>query len=403
MSPVRGGETPPSVRRLPIDMAYVQDVLIHLLRTPSPTGRTDEVVQYVGELLMDLGMDLTVTRRGVLNATLPGRRTRPDRAIAVHADTIGCMVTRLKDNGRLEVTQLGTHSARFAEGAHVTIFTDSDRIHTGTVLPLKSSGHQYGDEVDTQGVGWPLVEVRVDEPVDDAAGLAALGLQVGDFVALDANPTVTSAGYVKSRHLDDKAGIAAALGAFKSLLDARVTPLVSAHLLVTIAEEVGHGATHGLDTDVAEMVAVDNAVVAPGQQSREDCVNIAMLDSTGPFDYHFSRRLLALCEEHGVPSRRDTFRFYRSDAASAVEAGLEMRTALVGFGIDSSHGHERTRLDGIEHVAELLSLYLQTDLTFPDWDTTERGPLEEFPSRSVQPTPLEDRRRATDRDDGAGA
>ena len=401
MSPVRGGEAPPVVRRLPIDMDYVQEVLVHLLRTPSPTGRTDEVVQYVGELLLDMGLDLSVTRRGLLNATLHGRRTRPDRAIAVHADTIGCMVTRLKDNGRLEVTQLGTHSARFAEGAHVTIFTDGDRTHTGTVLPLKSSGHQYGDEVDTQGVGWPLVEVRVDEPVADALGLQSLGIQVGDFVALDANPTITSAGYVKSRHLDDKAGIAAALGAFKSLLDAKVTPLVSAHLLVTIAEEVGHGATHGLDTDVAEMIAVDNAVVAPGQQSREECANIAMLDSTGPFDYHFSRRLIALCDEHGVPHRRDTFRYYRSDAASAVEAGLEMRTALVGFGVDSSHGHERTHLDGVQHVAELLSLYLQTDLTFPDWDTTERGPLVEFPSRSVQPTPLEDRRRATDRQDDA--
>jgi peptidase M42 family hydrolase len=384
-----GGTSQAVVQKLPIDMEYVQDVLIHLLRTPSPTGRTDEVVQYIGELLMDLGMDLTVTRRGLLNATLPGRRTRPDRAIVVHADTIGCMVTRLKDNGRLEVTQLGTHSARFAEGAHVTIFTDADKTYTGTVLPLKSSGHQYGDEVDTQGVGWPLVEVRVDEPADDMVSLMALGIQVGDFVALDS-------GYVKSRHLDDKAGIAAALGAFKSLIDARIAPLVSAHLLVTIAEEVGHGATHGLDTDVSEMIAVDNAVVAPGQQSREECANIAMLDSTGPFDYHFSRRLIALCEEHGVPHRRDTFRYYRSDAASAVEAGLEMRTALVGFGVDSSHGHERTHLDGIKHVAELLSLYLQTDLTFPHWDATERGPLEEFPSRSVQPTPLEDRRRAND-------
>ena len=192
MSPVRGGESPPDVRRLPIDMDYVQDVLIHLLRTPSPTGRTDEVVQYVGELLLDLGMDLTVTRRGLLNATLSGLCSRPDRAVVVHADTIGCMVTRLKDNGRLEVTQLGTHSARFAEGAHVTIFTDRPQgVYTGTVLPLKGSGHQYGDEVDTQGVGWPLVEVRVDEPVADATGLAALGLQVGDFVALDANPTVT--------------------------------------------------------------------------------------------------------------------------------------------------------------------------------------------------------------------
>ena len=392
------------VQRLPVDMAYVQEVLVDLLRTPSPTGRTDAVVQYVGERVLDLGLDLQVTRRGLLNATLAGRRSRPDRAVAVHADTIGCMVERVKENGRLQVTQLGTHSARFAEGAHVLIYTD-DRTagtpgptYTGTVLPLKASGHNYGDEVDTQGVGWPLVEVRIDEPVETAAATEALGIRVGDFVALDANPVITAHGYVKSRHLDDKAGIAAALGAFKAVRDARITPLVSAHLLVTIAEEVGHGATHGLDTDVAEMVAVDNAVVAPLQQSREDSANIAMLDSTGPFDYHFSRRLLAMAAEHGVPHTRDTFRHYRSDAASAVEAGLEIRTALVGFGVDSSHGHERTHLTGIEAVSQLLALYLQTDLTFPEWDVDERGELAGFPSRSVQPTEFEERRdrRASD-------
>lgn len=377
-------------RLLDIDMDYVQSVLLHLLRIPSPTGRTDEVVQYVGERIRELGMDLAVTRRGLLNATLPGLRSRPDRAVVVHADTIGCMVTRLKDNGRLEVTQLGTHSARFAEGAHVMLFTDTPGLcYSGTILPLKSSGHQYGDEVDTQGVGWPIVEVRVDEPVHDEAGLRALDIEVGNFVAIDASPQITANGFIKSRHLDDKAGIAAVLGAFKALIDHEVVPLVGAHLLVTIAEEVGHGATHGLDTDVAEMVAVDNAVVAPGQQSREDRVNIALLDSSGPFDYHFSRKLLGLCQDHGIPHTRDTFRHYRSDAASAVEAGLEMRTALVGFGVDSSHGHERTHLDSLRGVAQLLTVYLQTDLTFPEWDRDERGPLEGFPSRSVQPTPLE--------------
>ena len=149
----------------------------------SVSHQEQEIADAVEEALAALP-HLTVTRRGLLNATLPGQRTRPDRAIAVHADTIGCMVTRLKDNGRLEVTQLGTHSARFAEGAHVTIFTDDERVHTGTVLPLKSSGHQYGDEVDTQGVGWPLVEVRVDEPVSDAAGLSALPEPIGVTVAV---------------------------------------------------------------------------------------------------------------------------------------------------------------------------------------------------------------------------
>lgn len=83
-----------------------------------------------------------------------------------------------------------------------------ERTDTGTVLPLKASGHRWGEEVDIQPVGWEHVEVRVDEPVDDAAGLVALGIQVGDFVAFDAEPVVTPSGYLKSRHLDDKAGVA---------------------------------------------------------------------------------------------------------------------------------------------------------------------------------------------------
>src|SRR5690606_6927920 len=97
-----------------------------------------------------------------------------------------------------------------AEGARVLVLTDDpDTNHTGTVLPLLASGHAFGSQVDEQGVGWDHVEVRVDEDVRATADLAALGIQVGDFVAFDADPVVTTSGYVKSRHLDGKAGVAA--------------------------------------------------------------------------------------------------------------------------------------------------------------------------------------------------
>jgi len=387
--------TPPHPRsattpvRLPIDADYLRDVMLELLRIPSPSGRTDWVMQRVGHLLAETGVTLDLTRRGVLRATVPGKREDVNRAVVVHADTIGTMVKRLKDNGRLEVVQVGTHSARFAEGAHVTILTDDpDRTYTGTVLPLKSSGHAYGDEVDTAAIGWDQVEVRVDAPVYDVTGVMALGIKVGDFVALDAAPQITPLGYVKSRHLDDKAGLAACLAAFKALVESGITPPVTARLLVTIGEEVGHGATHGFDTGTAEIVAVDNGVVAPGQQSTEEAVSVGMMDSTGPHDYHLTRRLLGLADEFGVPAVRDVYRVYRSDAAPAVESGVEARTALLGFGLDSSHGHERTHLDGLLNLAELLALYLQTDLTFADWDSQETGALDDFPTAD-QPTPVE--------------
>lgn len=368
-------------------MDYVQVVLQELLDIPSPTGRTDHVMQYVGERLDALGLPFVVTRRGAIMATLDGARNDgADRAVVVHTDTIGCMVKRLKENGRLEVKPVGTHSARFSEGAHVRVFTDDlESVITGQILPLKASGHRYNDAVDVQGVGWELVEVRVDEPISDIDGLRALGIDVGDFVALLSNPHLTPGGYLKARHLDDKAGVAAVLGAFKAVLDAGVPIPVSAHLLFTCTEEVGHGASHGLDPDVAEIVSIDAAVVAPGQQSREDAATIAMGDGVGPFDYHLTRKLASLATEYGVDAVRDVFDHYRSDVAAAVEAGAHARVALLGFGVDATHGHERTHLVGLEHLAQLVSLYLQSDLVFPEWDAEPEGELADFPSLAVQP------------------
>ena len=381
-----------TARMVPIDMEYLSEVLLRLLATPSPSGRTDEVMQFVGDRLTDLDVPFTMTRRGAIVANLTGADPGgPDRALVVHADTIGCMVKQVKESGRLALAPIGTHSARFSEGARVTIFVDDldQQFFTGTVLPLKASGHRYGDEVDSQGVGWDQVEVRVDERVASPGDVARLGIQVGDFVALDAQPEITASGYVRSRHLDDKGGIAAALAACKALKHSEVELPVDAHLLITIAEEVGMGATHGIDPDVAELVSIDTAVVAPGQTSSEHTVNIVMQDASGPFDYHLARRLATLASEHGIEYRRDLYTHYRSDAASALEAGAETRAAVIGFGIDASHGHERTHLDGIRHTAELAAVYLQTELIFPYWDAERRGELGDFPSRSVQPAPTQ--------------
>jgi peptidase M42 family hydrolase len=374
-----------SPKLLPIDMDYVQDVLLRLLATPSPSGRTDEVMHLIGAELEAMGVPFQLTRRGALVADLAGEQESPDRAVVVHSDTIGCMVKSIKDNGRLQIRPVGTFSARFAEGARCLILTDDpDRGYTGTVLPLLASGHTFGDEIDVQKTAWEQVEVRIDEFTSSRAETEALGIRVGDFVHLLPESHITQSGFVNSRHLDDKAGVAAALGAVKAIVDHQLLLPVSAHLLVTIAEEIGLGASHGLHADVAEMISVDNAVVAPGQESKETGVTIAMADSVGPHDYHLTRRLIALCEELGIPYQRDVYNYYRSDNASALEAGAEMRTAQIGFGVDASHGYERTHLDGIRNVAELITAWLQVPLTFQAWDAERLGPLEDFPHQEEQ-------------------
>lgn len=367
------------MRRLTIDCDYLLEILQRLLRIASPSGYTDHIVHVVCEELGKLGIPVELTRRGAIRANLEGRRSTPDRAVVAHLDTIGAMVRGLKDNGRLALAPVGTWSSRFAEGARVTIFTDRGQ-HRGTILPLKASGHTYGDEVDEQPISWDHIEVRVDERVANAEDLRAMGFAVGDFVAVDAQPELTGNGFIVSRHLDDKAGVASLLAAAKALLGDGIELPVDCHLLFTIFEEVGSGASGILHQDAAEMVSIDNSTTAGDQNSTETQVSVAMMDSSGPFDYHLSHKLLEIGRQHEIPLRRDVFRYYRTDAASAVEAGNDIRTALLCFGVDGSHGWERTHIDGLRDLATMLVLYMQSEPTF-ERDRDELGPIEGFPDQ----------------------
>ncbi len=365
------------MKRLQIDTDYLIDTLFALLAIPSPSGYTDRVVHHMGEELQRLGVKFELTRRGAMRARLAGKKRLPARAVVSHLDTLGAMVKNLKPNGRLEVVPIGHWSSRFAEGARVTIFTDNHGSKRGTILPLKASGHTFNEEIDTQPVAWDNVEVRTDDFCTTADELAALGYAIGDFIAVDPQPEFND-GFINSRHLDDKAGVAATLAAIKAVIDSEASIPVDCYFLFTISEEVGTGASAILHGDVAEMVAVDNATPAPGQNSRERGVTIGMGDSSGPFDYHLTHKMLKLCHDFGVEHQRDVFRYYRCDAASAVEAGNDLRFALVAFGADCSHGYERTHIDALSAMAELLALYIQSPPTFQR-DRLELGPIEGFP------------------------
>lgn len=372
-----GAATDAAIRKLPIDTEYLLQTLWALLQIPSPSGYTDNVVRWVCEELGRLGIDFELSRRGAVRATLHGERRKAMRAVVSHVDTLGAMVKSLKPNGRLEIVPIGHWSSRFAEGGRVTLFTDSEGSRRGTVLPLKASGHTFNEEIDRQPVSWENVEVRTDDFCTSGEQLAALGYHIGDFVAFDTQPELNG-GFINARHLDNKAGVAAMLAAAKAIRAHGVRLPVDCHFIFTISEEVGTGASAILHGDVAEMVAVDNATPAPGQNSRERGVTIAMADSTGPFDYHLTRTLLGLCAQHEVEHQRDVFKYYRCDAASAIEAGNDMRVALVCFGADASHGYERTHIDALRSLAELLTLYVQSELAVAR-DRMVLGPLKGFP------------------------
>ncbi|WP_447590552.1 osmoprotectant NAGGN system M42 family peptidase [Aquipseudomonas campi] len=352
-----------SVRLPDPDLPYLQQVLLEMLAIPSPTGFTDTIVRYVAERLEEMGIPFELTRRGTIRATLLGRQKSPDRAVSAHLDTIGAMVREIKDNGRLGLAAVGCWSSRFAEGSRVSLFTDNGVLR-GSVLPLMASGHAFNTEIDRMPISWDHVELRLDAYSSTRAECEGIGVRVGDFVAFDPLPEFSESGHISARHLDDKAGVAALLAALKCITEAKLVPPIDCHPLFTITEEIGSGSAGALPWDVSEFVGIDIAPVAPGQQSTEHCVSVALQDSGGPYDYHLSRHLLKLAEQEDVPVRRDLFRYYHSDAQSAITAGHDTRAALLAFGCDATHGYERTHIDSLVALTRLLGAYMMSPPVF---------------------------------------
>jgi peptidase M42 family hydrolase len=370
------------------DLVYLQKTLLEMLAIPSPTGFTDTIVRYVAERLTELDIPFELTRRGTIRATLKGRRYSPDRAVATHLDTIGAIVREVHANGRLGLAPVGTWSSRFAEGSRVSVFTDQGVLR-GSVLPLMASGHAFNTEIDRMPVSWEHVELRLDARAFDREETCALGVHIGDFVAFDPLPEFTESGHISARHLDDKAGVAALLAALKAVKESRQEPPIDCHPLFTITEETGSGAAAALPWDVSEFVGIDIAPVAPGQQSQEHAVTVALQDSGGPYDYHLSRHLLRLADQHEIPVRRDLFRYYHSDAQSAVTAGHDIRTALIAFGCDATHGYERTHLDSLQALSRLLCAYLLSPPVFASDAHPSKSSLERFNHQLEHDTQME--------------
>lgn len=350
-----------SLQALPIDEDYLHRCLQEMLAIPSPTGFTDEIVRYICRRLDTLGLAYTLGRRGTITVSLPGRSSTRARAIANHLDTIGAAVTAIKPSGRLALKAVGSWSSRFAEGGRVTIFSGAGS-YRGQVLPLLASGHAFNEQIDQLPVGWSQVEVRINQPVQCADDTLALGIGPGDFVAFDTDLEWDASGYITARHLDNKAGAAANLAALKALLDHGVTPAVDLQVMFTVTEEVGTGAGASLDARVAEFVGIDIGPVAPGQNARETGVTLCAQDTSGPFDLELTRHLRRLCRDYCIGYQTDVFRYYYSDANSAIIAGHDVRHALVTFGTDATHGYERTHRDSLTSVAGLLVLYAQSPL-----------------------------------------
>ena len=187
------------------NLEFIGEQLKKLTAIPSPSSYTEKAAEYLMETLKEMGYEPELSNKGNVLVTIGGEGN--PLVLASHIDTLGAMVRSIKDNGRLRPTTLGGHQWRTADGENCT-------VHTGVVLNTEPSAHVADEKVEQTEEN---MEILLDENVENKEDIDALGIQVGDIIAMDPRTVITESGYIKSRFLDDKLSAAILLGLAKAV------------------------------------------------------------------------------------------------------------------------------------------------------------------------------------------
>lgn len=336
---------------------YILDITKKLLAYPSPTGFTKQAAEFVKAELEAMGYEPKLTTKGAVLVNLGGEAQEDAVLLAAHIDTLGAMVTQIKGNGRLQLTNIGGMNPNNAEAENCRVYTRDGRSYEATFQLANASTHVNGEYNNTKR-SYDSMEAVLDELVYTKEDVEALGIMAGDFVCFDPRTVITEKGFIKSRFLDDKFSSGILLGYAKYLKEAQIIPKRGVYLMFTTYEEVGHGGAACVPKGVTEMISVDMGCVGDGLGCDETKVSICAKDSVGPYDYDVTTALITKAKEKNLDFAVDVYPYYGSDVDVALKAGYDIKHGLIGPGVYASHGYERSHRKGAENTFELIRAYL---------------------------------------------
>lgn len=333
-----------------------------LVALPSPTGYTKEIMDYIVEETKSFGYEPVYTNKGAVMVSVKGKDDTTHRVLTAHLDTLGAIVRAIKPSGRLKIDLVGGFTYNSIEGENCIIHvTKNGREIEGTILMHQTSVHVYADAASAKR-DQTNIEVRIDEKVTNEKETRDLGIEVGDFISFDTRATVTKSGFIKSRHLDDKVSAAILLNQLKKIKEKNIELPYTTHFYFSNNEEIGYGANSSIPAETVEYIAVDMGAMGDDQQTDEYSVSICVKDGSVPYNYELRNKLVNLCNENKIEYKLDIYPRYSSDASTAMRAGYDVKHALFGAGIESSHSYERTHIDSVNATEELVETYIKSEM-----------------------------------------
>ncbi|MFA9462937.1 MAG: M42 family metallopeptidase [Velocimicrobium sp.] len=342
------------------EIDYIINETKKIVSIDSPSGYTKEAADYIIKEYTALGYKPERTIKGGILVEIGGSDADNAVLLEAHIDTLGAMVTEIKENGRLKLSPIGGMNANNAEAENCRIITKFDGVYEGTFQLTNASIHVNGD-YDKTNREYKEMEVVIDERVKTKEDTKGLGIMAGDFVCFDPRLVITNSGFIKSRFLDDKLSVAILLGFAKYVKENKVSLKRKLYHHITVYEEVGHGGAASIPKGVTEVISVDMGCIGEGLACDETKVSICAKDSRGPYTYEVVTGLIKAAKNKNLEFAVDVYPHYGSDADVALIAGNDVMHGLIGPGVYASHGYERSHIDGVKNTLELLKAYFELE------------------------------------------
>lgn len=327
-----------------------------ILETPSVVGYYPQIDGYLEKVMDALGYEVEYDNRHTAYVKVKGEDESKTVCLGAHLDTIGLIVRSINEDGTLDVRNLGGVNFHSIEGENVFIHTREAGTYTGTVISKSHSVHVF-DDAKERPRDFSTMAVLIDEEVNSKEDVLELGIQPGDLISVDPRFVLTESGFIKSRHIDDKACVACLFEVLSVLAENNLKPAYNTWFAFPIYEEIGLGGSY-VPSEVSEYLALDIGLVGGPQSGSEKKVTISGGDRIAPYDWDLTTEIMRLARKYGIDYVMDVYYRYASDATGAFQAGQNLTHASIGMGCMSSHGYERTHMAGIYNTAALALAYV---------------------------------------------
>lgn len=333
---------------------YDRDLLFDLAAAAGPVGYEDGVREVVREALAPEVDRVATDPMGTVVGTVEGDGDR-EVVVAAHVDEIGFMVSRVTDDGFLQLDSLGGWNAQILRAQPVTVHTDDGEV--AGVIGAEPAHTRDEDDVED------IDDLAVDLGLDGDA--AADAVSVGDVVTLDTDPRVLG-DCVTGKALDDRAGVYAMLTAARE-----TEPDATVHFCATVQEEVGLRGARAIatddefDPDLA--IALDGTLErsVPGVDEAEtistlgEGVGIKRKDATVVPSPDVIEWLTAVAEDEGVDHQREVARNIGTDTGALQNAGGAVLSGALSIPVRYHHSPvETAHREDLTATVDLLAAAL---------------------------------------------